>query len=407
MFSRSSILIALVAAAICLATLLQPRGIFVDGTRIKIHLANDDSDLTALGRLRPRQAPQSACDDKRMITNIRGAGLPQSILSNPRFNHSRVKFYSSATAKTYIDAHIYTRKVSGLGEQTVRNVFDMLRGETCYPFFYGGLVRDQFLGRKPGDVDAEVDCEAERVNEICCRTWGDENCQYNNYTQRAHIGKMVNSSDDLLDFASTNATFFAPLSHLEYTVNALAYDLNEGNNIILDLPGKGVMDVCNRVIRIPSDDGSEQSWDEWRMAPGGTQKLYRFWKLRAKDLMPVDNQTRDYIVDQTVAAIRKDPKSFEQFYCDTVYGYGNFNSETKKCEVSSAVCSSSAGKDESYRQLFKEDLGDSYGTVSMVLNLCSGKCSPLQLCKSAHIIIIIRYTLTNPNHNIYCSCSMS
>ena len=350
----------------------------MDGARIKIHLATDSALYSVtLGRLSPRQVPQSACNDKQTTDS---SGLPSEILKNRHFNTSRVRFYSSATAKEYINAHVFTRIVSGLGEQTVRDVFNTLFNETCYPFFFGGLVRDQFLGRVPGDVDVEVDCDVDRVYDICKATWGNENCIKNNRTERAHIGQEIDSPDDLLDFASTTATFFAPLSSLEYTVNALAYDLNGDNNIILDLPGTGVFDVCNKFIRIPSDNGLRQSWDDWRMAMGGRSKLYRFWKLRTKDLMPVNNKTLEYIVQHTIMAIQDDPSSFKKFYCDTVYGSGNFNNETNTCEVTQAMCTANNVKADSYKQRFQEDFGKNYSTLETLLEKC-GKCM--------HTIIII------------------
>ena len=342
-----------VVAAV-IATLLYTQGVLVDGARIKIHLATDS--VQTAGRLRPRQVPQSACND---IQEIDGTTLPQNIQDGL---DSRVKFYSSAAAKKYIDAYIFTRKVSGLGEQTVRHVFNMLFSEGCYPFFYGGLVRDQFLGRQPGDVDVEADCNIYRVYNICIATWGEQNCIINENSLRAHIGKMVNSPDDLLDFASTNSTFFAPLSNLEYTVNSLAYDLNGVNNVIIDLPGNGVFDVCNESIRIPSDDGLQQSWDAWRTVPGGRGKLYRFWKLRTKNLMPINDATLQYIVQNTIMAIEDDPDSFKKFYCDAVYGHGYFNNETKTCVVKKEMCEDKASKAESYKQRFSEDFGDYYST---------------------------------------------
>ena len=345
----------------------------MDGTRIKIHLAADSALHSAtLGRLWPRQAPapQSACNDKQALPD--GSGLPTEILNHPSFS-ARVQFYSSVTAKEYINAHVFTRKVSGLGEQTVRNVFDTLFNESCYPFFFGGLVRDQFLGRVPGDVDVEVNCRIHRVYEICNSTWGMENCKINEGTERAHIGKEINSPDDLLDFASTTATFFARLRALEYTVNALAYDLNGDNNIILDLPGTGVPDVCGKLIRIPSDSGSQQSWDDWRMAMGGRSKLYRFWKLRTKGLTPVDNETLEYIVQHTIMAIQDDPNSFKKFYCDTVYGSGNFNNVTNMCEVTRAMCTANKAKADSYKERFQEDFGDYYNTLENMLDKC-GRC---------------------------------
>lgn len=94
-----------------------------------------------------------------------------------------------------------------------------------------------FLARMPADVDVEVVCDVNEVLQLCHETWGEQNCQVNN--DIAHIGH-VDSPNDQLDLKSTDSTFFMPLSSLEYTVNSLAYDLNNDNNIIIDLSGTGV-----------------------------------------------------------------------------------------------------------------------------------------------------------------------
>jgi hypothetical protein len=181
---------------------------------------------------------------------------------------------------------------------------------------------------------------------------------------------LVTGSDDLLDFASTTATFFAPPSALEYTINSLAYDINNDNNIVVDLPGNGVYDACNKTIRIPSDDGSQESWDDWRNAPGGRSKLYRFWKLRTKNFAAVDHVTHRYIIEHAIMAIEDDPNSFRKFYCDTVYGTGNFNDVTNTCEVTQAMCTANAATAENYKQRFQVDFGDYYSTLETLLEKC-------------------------------------
>ena len=376
LYMWSSSVFLFISALLATLDLLGSGVLLIEGARIKIHMMKADDSLMLKGNLysnsirESRQtppAPQSACID---ITMINGSGLPEQILNNTGFNTTRVRFYSSNSAKEYIFTHVFTRRVSGLKSQTVGDVFNTLLNEGCYPFFYGGAVRDQFLGKVPGDVDVEVDCDTFRVYNVCVSSWGEKNCQINTRTLRAHIGQLVTSSDDLLDFASTTATFFAPLSALEYTVNSLAYDINADNNIILDLPGNGVFDVCNKTIRIPSDDASIQSWDEWRTAIGGRSKLYRFWKLRTKAFSAVDFATQQYIVEHTIMAIQNEPNSFKKFYCDTVYGTGNFNNVTNTCEVTQAMCTTNAATAENYKQRFREDFGDSYSTLETLLERC-------------------------------------
>ena len=361
--------------------------LLIEAARIKIHTAADNdamkegpSRLMHTRQVTP--APESACVDVMMIN---GSGLPEKILNDTRFNTTRVRFYSSTSAKGYIISQIFTRGVSGLqgtGLTTVGDIFTTLLNKSCYPFFFGGLVRDQFLGKVPGDVDVEVDCDIFRVYDVCVSSWGEENCQINTRTLRAHIGQQASSSDDLLDFASTDATFFAPLSALEYTVNSLAYDVNGDNNIIVDLPGTGVTDVCNKTIRIPSDDASLQSWDEWRNVTGGSRKLYRFWKLRTKNFIAIDDATQQYIVNTTISSIERSPNSFKSFYCSTVFGPNNFNNVTNTCEVTQAVCTAKAATAENYKQRFQEDFGDYYNTLETMLEKC-GKCMACTLLQAA------------------------
>ena len=145
--------------------------------------------------------------------------------------------------------------VPGIDSSTVADVLQVLREGGCPVFIYGGVVRDQFLGRAPNDVDVEVDCTISTVVSLCKQNWGDGNCgkETNAIT---HIGTPLDPKS--VDLAPTTSTFYASLSQLEYTANSLAYDTN-GLDVIIDLTGNGVEDVCSRKIRIPSDDNSEAS----------------------------------------------------------------------------------------------------------------------------------------------------
>ena len=42
-------------------------------------------------------------------------------------------------------------------------------------------MRDQFLGRVPGDVDVEVNCDIFRVltYNVCVSSWGERYCKIN------------------------------------------------------------------------------------------------------------------------------------------------------------------------------------------------------------------------------------
>ncbi len=122
-----------------------------------------------------------------------------------------------------------------------------------HPFFFGGAVRDQFLGRSPNDADVEIDCPIETFFNVCISAYGEANCDQSSSRPLGHVGVEDDSNLKNVDVASTNITFYAPISQLEYTVNSMAFDLN-GNDVIIDLTGTGEMDVCNKRIRIPSSE---------------------------------------------------------------------------------------------------------------------------------------------------------
>lgn len=127
-------------AVIVLAVNLQWKGLAEAG-RVKIHLSpelasNDIHELSSKFLRFKHQAPVSACDDKRITMNT-----PLPVGVRDRLD-SRVRYFSSTNARDYINAHVFTRTVSGLEVmETVREVFSVLQSQ-CYPFFFGGVVRD-------------------------------------------------------------------------------------------------------------------------------------------------------------------------------------------------------------------------------------------------------------------------
>ena len=239
----------------------------------------------------------------------------------------------------------------------------------CPVFIYGGVVRDQFLGRAPNDVDVEVDCTIPNVVSICKQNWGDGNCGQDT-DSITHIGTPFDPKS--VDLALTTSTFYASLSQLEYTANSLAYDTN-GLDVIIDLTGNGIEDVCAKKIRIPSDDSSEDSWDSWKAA--SPNKIYRFWKLRSKGFTAYNEDTENYIVSSTKTAIDSDTptgRQFKKFYCNAVYDSYSYNSEKNTCSVSTDVCTAKSGTANTYKTVFDDDLGENYITT-LELPRC-GKC---------------------------------
>lgn len=177
---------------------------WIEGARIKIHPSRDFQDVQLLYRM-IRQVNQTACDDKKLLTAT-NTGLPSSIQTAL---NERVCYCSSDLAKQRISSTVFTRNVSGLGGEKVCDVLklNVLLQGNCYPFFYGGVVRNQLLRKPSADVDLEVDCEIHWAYGICNERWGSENCVINEVTNRTHIRVEVNSPDDLIDAASTSSTF--------------------------------------------------------------------------------------------------------------------------------------------------------------------------------------------------------
>ena len=326
--------------------------------KINIHLPDDYAQ-----QRNSRQAG-TACSDKVQVS--RQSLILPGMLDNL---NQRVQFFQSLYVTDSLTTFINSATVPGIeSSNAVADVLQVLRDGGCPVFIYGGVVRDQFLGEEPNDVDAEVDCTISMVVTICKQNWGDDNCGKETDII-THIGTPRHPKS--VDLAPTTSTFYASLSQLEYTANSLAYDTN-GLNVIIDLSGNGVTDVCARMIRIPSDDNSEASWDSWKAA--SPKKLYRFWKLRSKGFTAYNEETKNYIVSSTKTAINGDSptgRQFKKFYCNSFYSI-TYNSDRNTCPATRDVCTENSVAANSYRMVLNDDLGEKYVT-DIKIPKC-GKC---------------------------------
>ena len=347
---KSTLLVVLAAAI-----LLGERSL---GARFKIRLSDDFPEEYHAHRVRRGTVATTACDD---IVEVDRESL--TLRGNLMMLHERVKFYRSQFATENL-MFILPRFVPGLGNQTVEDVFRVLRDAECYPLLIGGSVRDQFIGRTPRDVDVEVDCPIETLVDVCREAWGAHNCRRSPGSPLAHIGNETLGDGDDIDLASTDLFFFSPPSALEYTVNSLAYETS-GDDVIIDLPGTGVIDACNRHVRIPSDDGSEESWDEWRMA-SSIKKIYRFWKLREKRLTPFNNATRDYIVRHARIGIEDSPAKFFDFYCEEVFDI-EYDEDSDTCPAAQETCEDGLENQFDFHRAFEEDFMEYWETLEAML----------------------------------------
>ena len=209
--------------------------------------------------------------------------------------------------------------------------------------------------------------------DICSGHWGSDNCYTNSKQTIAHIGQVVNNPDDLINVASTAMTFYGDnsLLNLEYTVNSLALH----DHIVVDLTGHGLDNVCALKIRIPSDNDSVQSWDNWR----NPSRLYRCWKLRTKGFTAINQTTSDYIIEQTKLAIAADNgNGFKSFCCKTVIKAKRYDGTTGSCTYDSEIvemctAASTVSRQLTYDAAFREDFED-YWTDSLTLQYMILKC---------------------------------
>ena len=261
---------------------------------------------------------------------------------------------------------MFSLTVPGLNGDTIGNVIETFAQRGCLCFPYGGSVRDQFLNRAPKDLDMEVSCSREEALRICQEKWGKrDNCK--SPFNIVHIGSQTAQDGATRNIDSGNwvEMFFADQIYLEYTTNSLAYNPH-GDNLVIDITGNGVVDTCNRDIRIPVE---REKWDQWRDTRHN-KKLYRFWKLRVKGYSAINRKTHKYIVDSTKKAIIEDPKSFMKFYCSLAMKGMVITEEFEvKCLVKN--CERTIKSVEQYNSQFRQDLGEFWDSVAtpIIINI--------------------------------------
>ena len=346
----------------------------VQAARIKIQLTKESIELYR-AHIFKRQASGSACNDN-MVVERSSLTLPGGLnrLDN------RVTFYRSEIAKNNLDL-FQNMLVPGLEGSTVRDVFLVLRNGGCLPFFYGGTVRDQYLNRTPKDADVEVDCSLDVFDRVCKAAWGHTNCRIGGI--RGHVGNQaIDPNLEIVDVASTNITFYAPLTALEYTVNSMAYDTN-GNDVIIDLTGVGQADACNRHIRIP---GSAASWDQW----ANKSKVFRFWKLRTKELVAYNEDTLNFIISKSKSYIQSNRSTFAVNYCKNVYSSG-YNATRRTCTADQQTCQNGLVDARSYDDVFAEDFGTYWDNVIVpdLLPTCGALSFEYSLKVIAGLIFVV------------------
>ena len=264
-------------------------------------------------------------------------------------------------------------EVPGLNGIKAEEVLNVLQKEGCLSFPYGGLVRDQFLGKPPNDLDMETNCDNDTILEICGRYWGEKNCSRGG-GQIVHIGMDIGDKEKI-DVSEWNETFFGSGVALEYTTNSLAF-FSGGLDIVIDITGHGINDTCYKKIRIPVGDDLRDNWAYFQNE--NNTKVYRYWKLRFKGYDAADASTKSYIFSEAIKNIEKDTSRFLKYYCKT-FLKGKWKNSTTMCSIESDKCSNAVR----YYNVFEEDLGNldfwRKNVKSKVLEFVCDNCSSV-LC---------------------------
>lgn len=139
-------------------------------------------------------------------------------------------------------------------------VRDLLASESIDSYLVGGCVRDALLGHPTSDIDIAVAAPAPETAE---RVAAQLSARYVLLDQANEIARVVVAEDDpargtrwYLDFSTIRESIEGNLGHRDFTVNALAIDLRELEEIatahLID-PFQGKGDLDKGLIRMVSE----------------------------------------------------------------------------------------------------------------------------------------------------------
>lgn len=83
---------------------------------------------------------------------------------------------------------------------------------------------------------------------------------------------------------------------LDFTCNAVVYE--PLTDTFIDVSGKGIWDTLQYILRIPV---GRERWDEW-VGDNGL-KLLRYWKMKLFGFEAADQETHNFVVEQTLAVV--------------------------------------------------------------------------------------------------------
>ena len=336
--------------------------------------------------LQTRFKRAKGCEDKELMAAAAVGDLefPEAFaeLGKP-WTGAAKKIYTSDYVENGFDNIMFELKVPGLGETKIKAVLAHLVEQECLSFPFGGSVRDQLLGKTPGDLDMDSNCDAETLHQICVDKWvcADHHpakvCTINGRKTVMHIGLDEAGETEQLDAANWENNFFGDGTGLEYTTNAIGYFTNPTTGqIIIDVTGDGVHDTCESKIALPVAYAQRNAW--FTNSKNGYYVVYRAWKLRAKEFDFINVETEQFLVTKAKDGFRERPGKFKKFYC-TVVLKGEYDGAG--CTIAETDCPAALESKEIYDDLFKTDLTVQYWNANAVplIETFDDNCPPPQM----------------------------
>jgi poly(A) polymerase len=165
-----------------------------------------------------------------------------------------------------------------LGDKIFREIGEIARGLGVEAFVIGGYVRDWYLRRPSTDIDVVVTGSGIAVAEELGRRLGVTVATFRNFGTA-----MLRVGDREVEFVGVRKESYRADSRKpivedgtieddqlrrDFTINAMAWSLNEGDFGELVDPFDGMYDLENQIIRTPTDPDRTFSDDPLRMLRG-------------------------------------------------------------------------------------------------------------------------------------------
>ena len=155
-------------------------------------------------------------------------------------------------SRELLDPHIFS---------LLRRLNSFLKSAGVKPFLVGGLVRDLLLQRKTADIDLAVHNDALKIAQDVATRFGGTLVLLH---EKNRIGRVVlpdkknisSKGQFVVDLITIDDTIYDDLARRDFTIDAMAYDLNElirdPEEALLIDPFGGLNDLHDRLIRAVS-----------------------------------------------------------------------------------------------------------------------------------------------------------